>query len=236
MSHPIRHFSVSVLASVLLGLTSACSPSAPAEAPEAEATVPGVPTAASLMAAAEAQGMLKVAFPAENPGIPAYARLGAPFKQLFHNDEWLVIPFYRNPDMIRGDFNLLALFDFPGASGPSAFAVPLTVTGHYMTEQNAPPTTFPRIVVSSGTNVPVWFVSWPVFDAARGDGVVTMDELRAMTPVHGTANRFEETLRPRAGEHLVVLNAQGRTTDGRAFSVHVTHLEDVTKALRIVLR
>lgn len=202
----------------------------------AESAPPEVPTAAALVAAAESGGMVRVAFPAENPGIPAYARLGLPSAQLFHDASWLVVPFYRNPEMIRGDFNLLSLFDFSGPDGPGAFGVPLTVSGFYMIERDAAPTDFPRVVVTRGTDVPVWFVSWPAFDAAGADGVVSMDDLRAMNPVQGVASTLEETLRPRVDEHLVVLDAKGRTTDGRAFSVHVTHVGATTKALRITLR
>jgi hypothetical protein len=233
---PFRALSTSTTLALLLVAGSACSSPDVAGSDTVGVAAFDAPAAANLVSGAEAQGMVKVAFPSQNPGIPAYARLGAPLNQLFHDDRWLVIPFYRNPAMIDGAFNLLSIFDFPGPNGPGAFAVPLTISGFFMTERDASPTTFPHLVISSGTEVPIWFVSWPVFNAARGDGVVTMDELRAMQPVQGTATRFEETLRPREGEHLVVLNAQGRTTDGRSFQVHVTHVEDVTKALRISLR
>jgi hypothetical protein len=63
-----------------------------------------------------------------------------------------------------------------------------------------------------------------------------MDDLRALAPLMGTATQFEETLRPRAGEHLVVIDAKGRLSDGREFDLHVTHVEESTRALRITIR
>lgn len=227
--HVVRYRGLS--AALLLALSTACSGSVPAEA-----SVPDVPSADALVAAAESAGLVRVQFPQENPGIPAYARLGRILDQVFHDATWLVVPFYRQPEAIPGGFNLLQLFDFPGPGGPGAFGAPSTVTGFFMTERDAAPTTFPRIVISKGSAVPVWFVRWPTFEAAAADGVVTMDELRGMNPVRGTASSFDETLRPRAGEHLVILNARGRTEHGRQFSVHITHVEDRTTSLRLDLK
>jgi len=218
---------------------SACSSAVPAENSmenSAEDSTKNLPSSAAMVAAAESVGLLRVQFPEENPGIPAYARLGRILNQVFHDDTWLVVPFYRQPDLIPGGFDLLNEFDFPGPNGPGAFAVPLTVSGYFMIERDASPTTFPRIAISRGSAVPVWFVRWSTFEAAAADGVVTMDDLRGMSPVRGTATNFEETLRPRAGEHLLIINARGTTEDGRAFSVHIAHLDDKTTSLRLTLK
>ena len=223
LSRPSRAFAVALI--------SACTPASPMDTNGDD-----VPLTASLVAAAESGGLARVSFPESDPGIPAYARLGAPLNQIFHDDQWLVIPFYRDPGAIRGDFDLLSIFDFPGPGGPGAFGVPLTITGFFMIEQGAPLGTFPRLSVSKGSAVPVWFVNWPAARAAMADHVLTMDELRALSPIKGTASSFTETLRPRDGEHLVVLNARGTTTDGRRFGVHITHVEDRTTSQRITLR
>jgi hypothetical protein len=222
---------MTLAAALVVSSVTACSSSVPAES-----IPPDVPTAEAMLAAAESGGLVRVQFPQENPGIPAYARLGNILDQIFHDETWLVVPFYRQPDLIPGAFDLLQEFDFPGPNGPGAFAVPLTISGFFMTERDAAPTTFPRLVISKGTAVPVWFVSWPTFAAAAADGVVTMDDLRGMNPVRGTATAFDETLRPRAGEHLLVLNAAGRTEDNRSFAVHITHVADRTVALRLDLK
>lgn len=197
---------------------------------------PDVPSAAALVAAAEAGGLVRVTYPDPDPGIPGYARLNATLNQYLHTDDWIAIPFYRDPDAVPGGFNLLAGFDFPGAHGPGAFAAPLLISGYYLIERGAPLGTFPRISIARGKAVPVWFVPWPDFKAAMADNVVTMDDLRSMNPLMGVATHFEETLRPRIGEHLVVINAKGTLDDGRRFDLHVTHVEDTTRAIRVSIR
>lgn len=56
--------------------------------------------------------------------------------------------------------------------------------------------------------------------------VVTFSDLEAMNPLRGTATTYDETLQPRPGEHLVVIDAAGHLDDGRPFEFHVTHVED----------
>src|SRR5687768_14188345 len=64
--------------------------------------------------------------------VPFYARIstiGEP-DQVFHDDQWAVIVFYRPPSCVPKNVNLLAFFDFPGPSGPGAFACnPPTTAG-----------------------------------------------------------------------------------------------------------
>jgi hypothetical protein len=217
------------LATVAATVISAC------DSPSTE-TASTAPDTIEMLAAAAAAGMVRNTFPDPDPGIPAYARLGSLSNQIFHTDEWVVIPFYRNPDAIPPQFNLLGIFDFPSQNGPGAFAAPLLVTGYYMIEAGAPLGTFPKISISKGAAVPIWFVPWSVFESAIADNVLTMAELRALDHVEGVASQFTETLRPRIGEHLLVLNASGALSDGRRFDVHITHLEDKTASLRIDIR
>lgn len=199
-------------------------------------SVPQIPTADALVQQYSEAGLVRVTFPSPDPGVPSYARLGSTLNQVFGTADWVMVPFYRDPDAIPGNFDLLRLFDFPGPNGPGAFAAPLRISGFYMVEAGAPLGTFPRVAVSTGTAVPFWFVRRATFDAAAADHILTMDELRGLSPLKGTANSFQELLRPRVGEHLVVLDAKGTLSDGRAFSVHVTHVEDTTRSLRIELR
>lgn len=195
-----------------------------------------VPTVAALVKSAEEKGMVRVTFPNPDPGVPVYARLTTLLNQVFHDDEWVAVPFYRTPGAIHPDFNLLSYFDFPGPNGPGAFGVPLTVSGFYMVEAGSPLGTFPQVSISTGDAVPFWFVPWSTFEQAMQDNVVTMAELEAMNPLRGTATQFTETLRPRAGEHLVVINASGTLSDGRTFDFHVTHIEDTTRSIRISIK
>jgi hypothetical protein len=58
-------------------------------------------------------GNVTILFPDEDPGIPIYARVGPILNQFFVTDGQLVIPFYRDPECIRGDFNFFAYYDPP---------------------------------------------------------------------------------------------------------------------------
>lgn len=209
-------------------LTAACA--------EPRATAPDMSQDAlseQLVAEARAAGMVRVEFPANDPGAPLYARVEPSLKQFFHDGDWLAIPFVRQPGQIPDGFNLLQYFDPPGPAGPGAFAAELVLSGHFMIEAGAPLGTFPKIAISTGSAVPIWFVRWADFQEAMADGVVTMPELRALDPVQGVATRYQETLRPRMDEHLVVINASGTLSDGRPFDLHVTHEGDRTRSIRI---
>ncbi len=214
-------------AACLLGALAACAENQVAN-PLAD-----VPSTEQLIQQATDLGMVRITVPNPDPGIPAYARAFPGLNQFFHDGEWLAIPFYRSPDHIPADFNLLDFFDFPGPDGPGAFATPILAGGFYMIEPNAPLGTFPLVAVSSGTAVPIWFVKWSDYQAAMTDNVVTIAELRAMQPVKGVASTFAETLKPRVDAHLVIINASGRLADGRTFDLHVTHVGDTLRAIRI---
>jgi hypothetical protein len=183
------------------------------------------------------QGMVVKAFPAEDPGAPFYARVTPMLNQFFVFDGQLVIPFFRDTDCIPEDFNLLELFHFPSGPGNlGAFECDLYVWGRLLIEADAPMGTFPKLVNSWGDNVPIWIVEWDAFQAAMQDGPITMDVLEGLNPLVGTATRFHETLMPRDGEHRIVINASGQVADGRRFNFHVTHLEDQTRSIRLVIR
>jgi hypothetical protein len=160
-----------------------------------------------------------------------YVRTGNLLNQFFVSDGWLVLPFYRDPSCVRADFNLLNLFDVP-----AAFGCALTVEGFYMIEKDALPGTFPMIVQSTGGAVPFWFVRWTDFQTAAADGVVTIGELQSLNPLVGTADKFNETLRPRMDNHLIQINASGYLEDGRSFSFHLTHVGDQTKAINLSIK
>lgn len=192
-------------------------------------------SAAAMLSAAAGMDVSKVTFPNPDPGMPMYARLLMQLNQVYHTSEWAVIPFYRSPDQIPADFNLLNGFDFPGPSGPGAFGVPLLVSGFYLIEPNAPLGTFPRLSVIKSDGVPVWIVSWAALEAAIADQQLTISELAALAPMKGVGS-YSETLRPRIGQHLVVFDAKGVLEDGRRYDVHFTHVEAVTTASRIRIR
>jgi hypothetical protein len=211
----------------LLPLLAACAAQA-APTPEAPLTY----DADALIAA----GFVQVSFPEADPGIPAYARVARVVDQFYHADGWLAIPFFRDPDCVPDDFDLLGLFHFPGPDGPGAFGCALRHHGRYYVEAGSPEGTFPKLYVSEGDDVPFWFVPWDRFQAAMADGAVTMPQLRAMNPRRGTATTFHERVQPRLDEHVVVTDAVGVLEDGTPFQFHVTHVGDRTTAIRLLFR
>jgi hypothetical protein len=181
--------------------------------------------------AKKASGNMQVYFPKDDPGAPFYARSGPLLNQFFISNGWLVIPFFRDLSCIRPDFNFLNVFDVP-----AAFSCALTVNGFYIIEADAPIGTFPLIVQSTGTAVPFWFVRWDAFSQIAEDGVVTIEDRKALNPLTGTADKFKETLRPRMESHHVQINASGVLEDGRSFNFHVTHVGDETKNIGLTIK
>lgn len=176
-------------------------------------------------------GNIKFTFPEENPGAPFYARVGPLLDQFFVKDGWLVIPFYRNPACIDPGFNLMEVFHVPGA-----FFCELTVNGFGIIEADAPQGTFPIIVHTTGTEVPFWFVKWTEFQKIAADGIVTITDIEALSPIKGKADKFKEILRPRMENHHVQINASGKLEDGRNFAFHVTHVGDQTKSIGLRIK
>lgn len=175
-------------------------------------------------------GNIEIEFPAQDPGGPFYMRMGGILNQMFVSDGWLVIPFYREPDCVPADFNLLTIFD-----PPAAFSCPLTFSGRFIIEAGAAPGTFPIIVHSKGDAVPFWFARMNEVEQAAADGVLTITELQALDHLEGVADQFSETLKPRMENHLVQINASGILHDGKKFSFHVTHVGDKTTSIGLTL-
>lgn len=178
-----------------------------------------VAAAAALAVGLSAQGAyadVNLTVPGESPGVPAYARVEQP--GVFHTDEWAVVPFYRLPTCVPEDFNLMSFLDVP-----RAFGCPLTVAGHEVWDNGPGQEPAPNLAVVHGTDVPIWFASWPEMQAALSDGVLTIGELSALDSlVTGTADRYQEVLQPDPGG-LIVINARGTLSDGRSFRFHAKY-------------
>lgn len=192
-----------VLGSMLLAVTTASAQNAADAGPPTELVVRTVPE--------------------EDPGPPFYARLGL---QEFHAGDWLVVVFYREPSCVPRDFDLTDTYDFPGDEGPGAFACEATVSGHTLTEPDAPATRFPWVALLEGTGaVPVWIVPWGDYQDLVADGPVTVDALSALGPLVGSAERYHETLHPRMPGHKIDAFASGVLEDGRTFRYQVMERE-----------
>lgn len=147
---------------------------------------------------------------------PFYARIES--GEIFHTDEWAVIAFYRPPACVPAGFNLLALFDVPGAfaCGPS------TIDG-FTIWRNGPQTDPAPIQAEyHGLGaVPIWFVRWPELEDAVADDVLTIGELAGMpSRLVGSASFYEETLHPEQSAQVGELEfvAWGTLEDGRRFA------------------
>ena len=189
---------------------------------------------------ARSAGLVRVEFPAQDPGPPYYARV-SPYpemlNQVFTDGRTVAIPVYRDPSCIPGGFNLFQGFDPPSAAGPGAFACPLLVSGTFLIEPDAPLGTFPVQVNTSGP-VQFWFVDHDEFMARTSDGLLPMARLAGeFTSLRiGTAEHFMEMLRPRfEPRHQVVITAHGRLADGGRFRVSANHRGSTLQSISIHL-
>ena len=173
-----------------------------------------------LMTVTAASAQVRTEIPTEDPGPPFYARFerDAVHTDIVpHTDEWAAVVFYRSPACIPANFNLLDLFDVPGA-----FFCDLTIDGFEIWRNGPPPIDpAPMMAVFRGLgSVPVWFVSWQEMQSAIADDTITMTELNAMQSLmRGAANEFHETLHPTGGavNPKILINAHGTLEDGRSF-------------------
>ncbi|MCA1803440.1 MAG: hypothetical protein LC662_13395 [Rhodothermaceae bacterium] len=176
-------------------------------------------------------GNITIPFPDQDPGIPIYARVGPILNQFFVTNGRIVIPFYRDPGCIPDDFNFLTYYD-----PPTAFGCDLTVQGRFVIENDAEQGDFPIMAHTTGTQVPVWIVDWPGFQALLENESVTLSEIEALNPVKGVAQQYEEYLSPRFQEHEVIIEASG-TIPGTSqkFNFGLTHRGDQIEGISLVI-
>lgn len=217
---------------LLVGVVQGACHDAPVGPPE--------PTEADLRAqVASSAGLVRTTWPsAEDPGPPFYARMDH-VTPVFVADGWAVIAFYRDPDCIPADFNLLAFFD-----PPIAFGCELTVEGSSLYQGEAL-VGAPKVAHTQGTGaVPFWFIPAGAVLEAIGDGVLTIGELAALPGrMVGNAIHFNELLHPNplppflgGGGHpnpKLILDADGVLADGRRFKYHVTRLDPEIRTIRL---
>ena len=166
--------------------------------------------------------------------VPFYARFE---RGLIHTDgEWAAIAFYRPPECVRTDFNLLDLFDVPAAFGCNAAEPYLAGFGIF----NNGPFEAPiqsRLQSVRGQTMPVWFVRWSELEAAIADGVLTIDDLAALPSLlMGEAAFYTETLHPlgAATQTMTSIDAWGYLEDGRKFTYQATETHSMLRQVKIV--
>lgn len=166
------------------------------------------------------QAAVRYNVPEDNEG-PFYARIAS--DEIYHNDDWAAIVFYRDPSCVPADFNLLEFFDFaPDPDfGLRVFGCPLTIAGFEVWKNGLGLDPAPIQVKSHGLGaVPVWFVSWPELQALVADDVLTIGELSSASSRRiGIASLYSETLHPTGGAQVshITMDARGQLTDGTQF-------------------
>jgi hypothetical protein len=164
-------------------------------------------------------------------GPPYYASLGSDL--IATDGEWVAIVFFRSPDCIPEEFNLLDWLDF-SLFGPAGEACPLVaglsgfaIFGGPSDLENGIP---PRQEHYRGDAVPVWFAPLTEFEAAIEDGVLTIEELAALDGLLiGVAHNYNDSIRNsdsvtggngrRPGSSTVT--AKGTLEDWRSFHYHL---------------
>jgi hypothetical protein len=180
---------------------------------------------------ARASGLVLTNWPSqEDPGPPFYTRIEPIPPYVYHDGAYAAVVFYRGPEGIRSDFNLLALFD----PGPS-FGVNPNMMGTNLWH-GAVANGSPKVANSRGLGaVPVWFVpAEPLlaFISAQGeDPVLTLPDLAGMAGlIKGLATHFNEVNHPHplppdmVGGHpqpKLSLTARGALEDGRRFDLNL---------------
>lgn len=104
------------------------------------------------------------------------------------------------------------------------------VSGHRVSEEG--------LIVQIPDHRLGWEMRFTLDDLRRWAELTSGDAVggEAMDRLTGTAHAYHETLKPREGDHLIVINARGTLEDGRSFRFHLTHQEDRTRSLRIRIR
>lgn len=186
------------------------------------------------------EGLVRTQWPSpEDPGMPFYARVELLPPYVFNDGEWAAIIFYRDPACVPSDFNLISVFDIPGA-----FFCPHTVHGDSLRD-GAVNNGAPKIVNISGNgSVPVWFVPWEaVADQAHAGGNLTVADLMEIEGrLVGHADQYVEELQPHpdpatgGGGHpnpKMIVNAHGQLEDGRDFKLHISWVRDIVRSIQI---
>jgi hypothetical protein len=161
----------------------------------------------------------------EVTGPPFYARIG--YGEVYTDGVWAAIAFYRNPDCVPEDFNLLEFFN------PAAFDCESYVAGFEIWKNG--PEVDPTPIQSRLNNIapmPIWFVSWTELQAAIADNELTINELAGLESLLvGWATSFKETLHayPGSQQSMISTVASGLLEDGRTFSYQATGTEGAQK-------
>src|SRR5262249_30561728 len=116
--------------------------------------------------------------------------LGPFLPGVIQDGEWAAIPFYRPPECVPVDFNLLDWYD----ASLAALDCPFLLEGFIVLPD--PTDTFPRSSELHGLGaVPIWFVKWSELQDAMAGGELTILDLALLPSLRiGTATMYQEQL------------------------------------------
>ncbi len=177
-----------------------------------------------------ADAAVRIEIPEQGPGVPAYARIQQ--GGVIQDGTWAAIVFYRVPECVPPDFNLLSFLD-----APRAFGCALTVRGFEIWKNGPPPLSADQGPIQSESRglgaVPVWFVKWTELQTAIADGILTVSEMRTLPSLRiGTASFYQESFRPLgvAQHSSIEIVAHGLLSTGTAFQLHVAASAETDKS------
>jgi hypothetical protein len=158
--------------------------------------------------------------------VPFYARLERGYT--FTNGEWVAVIFYRPPNCIPPDFNLLNLFDFQ-----SCWLYGPPTTDGFSIWKDPETDMAPIFQFLQGLGaVPVWFVTLSDYQAIVSDDVITIGELVELPSRKvGYASFYQETLRPAGGAvtNTMLIEAHGSLADGTLIKLQIEHTDRTFK-------
>ena len=158
--------------------------------------------------------------------LPFYARIG--LGETYQDGTWAAIAFYRPPECVRTDFNLLDFFDIPGAfacNSTEPYVVGFAVLKNGVPIQSRLQLNPNLQGLPQDDQMPIWFVLWAELEPAIADGNLTIGDLEALPSLLiGTATTYTETLHPFgfAQQTMISIVTSGFLEDGRKFSFQAT--------------
>lgn len=145
--------------------------------------------------------------------------------------------FYRAPENVPADFNLVDFFDVgdrDGNGNPDPWDFPLLMQGFQLVELGPPLVPY-KASLREIDVVPVWFTSFDeAIQVLMTTGTITIEQLSQMTSlVKASATFYHEELHPLDGGLPVVkydYQVRGALEDGRLFWVHLVGNDHDTPA------
>ncbi len=165
--------------------------------------------------------------PEQYPGFPMYSRGIATRGVPTELSDWCSSVFYRPPECVPEDFNLLTVVDFDLLDASSAAVCPFVMEGFALWKDGEDPEInrpyYWELREAEGATVPLWFFTTEDKYRAIQNGVLKIQEFDKMgSLLKGRARHFREIFNLDAppGARVLEIIASGDLEDGRQFFMH----------------